>query len=119
MRNWLESKTLSIRPLTASGYRGTAERDILPFLGKMHLQQILPAHIDQLYARLKEEGRGARMIDLPQYLVPDFMLVEAAGPYPATRLVMLGTNVGCSEIRPTRDLALILVILLPKHVGKF
>ncbi|MBL8080436.1 MAG: site-specific integrase [Anaerolineales bacterium] len=64
MRNWLESKSLSIRPLTASGYRGTAERDILPFLGKMRLQQILPTHINDLYARLKEEGRGARMIQL-------------------------------------------------------
>src|SRR5258706_4224522 len=64
MRNWLESKTLSIRPLTASGYHGTVERDILPFLGKMRLQQILPTHINQLYARLTEDGRGPRMIQL-------------------------------------------------------
>jgi integrase len=64
LRTWLGSKTLSVRPWTARGYRGTTERDILPYLGKMRLQQIQPDHLKRLYARLKEEGKGARMIQL-------------------------------------------------------
>ena len=64
LRTWLGSKMLSVRPWTARGYRGTAERDILPYLGKMRLQQIQPDHLKRLYAQLKEEGKGARMIQL-------------------------------------------------------
>jgi len=64
MRSWLESKTLSIRPSTLKGYRGTAKRDILPYLGKVRLQQIQPIHLKELYSRLKEDGKGPRMIQL-------------------------------------------------------
>ncbi len=64
MRTWLGSKALSVRPWTAQGYRGTAERDILPTLGKLRLQQIQPNHLKGLYARLSDEGKGARMIQL-------------------------------------------------------
>lgn len=69
MRTWLDDKNLSIRASTAKGYRGTVERDILPFLGKLSLQQILPAHIKQLYAWMNEEGKGPRMIQLAHVIL--------------------------------------------------
>jgi integrase len=37
---------------------------ILPVLGKMRLQNILPAHIRQLYLLMQSEGKGARTIQL-------------------------------------------------------
>jgi integrase len=69
MRSWLESKTLSIRPSTLKGYRGTVRRDILPYLGKVRLQQIQPIHLKQLYAWLKENGKGPRMIQLAHVIL--------------------------------------------------
>ena len=93
MRSWLESKTLSIRPMTANGYRGTAERDILPFLGKMRLQQIQPIHLKQLYACLKKEGKGPRMIQLAH-------VVLHAAFHQAVQEGILGRNPADAVPRP-------------------
>jgi integrase len=64
MESWLTGKDLSIRPSTARNYRRYSEQQILPVLGKMRLQNILPAHIRQLYLRMQAEGKGARTIQL-------------------------------------------------------
>jgi integrase len=93
MRTWLEGKTLSIRPTTAKGYRGTAERDILPFLGRVRLQQILPSHLKQLYAQLKDEGKGPRMIQLAH-------VVLHAALHQAVRECILGRNPADAVQRP-------------------
>jgi len=93
MRSWLESKTLSIRPMTVQGYRGTVERDVLPFLGKLPLQQIQPIHLKQLYARLKEEGKGPRMIQLAH-------VVLHAAFHQAVREGILGRNPADAVPRP-------------------
>jgi len=61
---WLSSKEISRRPNTVRNYRRYSEMYILPVLGKMRLQNILPAHIRQLYIRMREEGKGARTIEL-------------------------------------------------------
>lgn len=64
MQSWLTGKDLSIRANTARNYRRYSEQHILPVIGKMRLQNILPAHIRQLYLRMQAEGKGARTIQL-------------------------------------------------------
>jgi integrase len=64
MESWLTDKDLSIRASTARNYRRYSEQQILPILRKMRLQNILPAHIRQLYLRMQAEGKGARTIQL-------------------------------------------------------
>jgi integrase len=111
MRNWLESKTLSIRPLTASGYHGTIEKDILPFMGKMRLQQILPTHINNLYAQLQEEGRGARMVQLAHSVL--HVALEQA-----VREGLLGRNPADAVQRPRVERTEF-PILTEEQVGRF
>ena len=64
MESWLTGKELSRRPGTVRSYRRMAEKDILPVLGKMRMQNILPSHIKQLYALMSTDGKGARTIQL-------------------------------------------------------
>jgi integrase len=64
MESWLTGKDISIRPSTARNYRRYSELYIHPVIGKMRLQNILPAHIRQLYLRMQAEGKGARTIQL-------------------------------------------------------
>ena len=61
---WLDGKSLSRRPHTVLQYRQLIEMHILPMLGKMRLTDIQPAHLKQLYLAKKEEGRGARTVQL-------------------------------------------------------
>ncbi len=61
---WLNGKELSRRPSTVNGYRRYAGRYILPIMGKERLQDILPTHINRLYAQMKDGGKGARTIQL-------------------------------------------------------
>lgn len=61
---WLNGKELSRRPNTVRNYRRYSKQYVLPHLGKMRLQNILPAHIRLLYLRMQEEGKGARTIQL-------------------------------------------------------
>ncbi len=64
MESWLSGKVLARRPSTVRNYRRYMNLYILPALGRMRLQAILPAHIRQLYLRMQMEGRGARTIQL-------------------------------------------------------
>ena len=64
MESWLSGKELARRPSTVRNYRRYMELYILPSLGRMKVQSILPAHIRQLYMRMQHEGRGARTIQL-------------------------------------------------------
>jgi integrase len=64
VENWLNGKELARRPKTVIQYRQVVQQHILPFLGRMRLQEIQPVHIQKLYSIKKEEGRGARTIQL-------------------------------------------------------
>ena len=61
---WLEGKELSRRSKTVLQYRQIAKQHIVPILGQLRLQDVSPSHIKQLYAMKREEGRGARTIQL-------------------------------------------------------
>ncbi len=64
MQSWLSGKELSRRSSTVRNYRRYTDLYILPALGKLRLQAVVPAHIRQLYLRLQMEGKGARTIQL-------------------------------------------------------
>lgn len=64
IQTWLDGKELSIRPHTVSAYRALVKQHILPIMGGMRLQDIQPAHLKQLYLSKKEEGRGARTVQV-------------------------------------------------------
>ncbi len=61
---WLNGKELSRRPNTVLQYKQLTNQHILPYLGKMKLQDVHPGHIKQLYALKRDEGRGARTVQL-------------------------------------------------------
>ncbi len=61
---WLNSKELSRRARTVVQYRQICSQHILPDLGRMRLQEIQPAHLNHLYLMKREEGRGARTVQL-------------------------------------------------------
>jgi integrase len=61
---WLSGKELSRRPRTVFQYRKIATTHILPFMGSMKLKDIVPGHIKQLYAIKREEGTGARTLQI-------------------------------------------------------
>ena len=62
--SWLNGKELSIRPQTVSAYRALVKQHIMPLMGEMRLQDIQPTHLKQLYLSKKEEGRGARTVQV-------------------------------------------------------
>jgi integrase len=64
MESWLSGKTIARRPSTVRNYRRYMDLYILPAMGAMKLQAVLPAHIRQLYIRMQSEGKGARTIQL-------------------------------------------------------
>jgi integrase len=64
MSTWLDGKALSQRPQTVWQYRQIASQHILPSLGGMRLQEIQPPHLNRLYLTKREEGRGARTVQL-------------------------------------------------------
>jgi integrase len=64
METWLDGKDMSSRPKTVNQYRMLATQHILPRLGNMRLTEIQPAHLKQLYLSKKEEGRGARTVQM-------------------------------------------------------
>jgi integrase len=61
---WLNGKQLSRRPRTVLQYQQLSELHILPMIGKMRLTDIQPAHLTKLYLSKKQEGRGARTVQL-------------------------------------------------------
>jgi integrase len=63
-KSWMDGKELSRRSYTVLHYRTLFRKYIQPKLGKMRLQEIQPAHIKQFYLAKKEEGAGARTVQL-------------------------------------------------------
>jgi hypothetical protein len=64
VETWLKGKELARRPKTVQQYAQLTRQHILPILGQMRLTSIQPAHLQQLYALKRAEGRGARTIQL-------------------------------------------------------
>ena len=64
MESWLSGKELARRPSTVRNYRRYMDLYILPALGRLKLQTILPMHVRQLYIQMQQEGKGARTIQL-------------------------------------------------------
>jgi integrase len=61
---WLDGKELSQRNHTIVQYRQIVHQYILPYLGRIRLQDIQPVHVKKLYMKKREEGCGARTVEL-------------------------------------------------------
>lgn len=62
--SWLDGKEISQRPTTVIQYRQICMQHILPNLGRLRMQEIEPAHLKRIYLIKREEGRGARTVQL-------------------------------------------------------
>jgi integrase len=93
IETWMDGKRLSQRPQTVEQYRQICKQHIVPNLGKMRLQDIQPAHLKRLYLMKKEEGRGARTVQVV-HVVMHAVLQQAV------REGILGRNPADSVQRP-------------------
>lgn len=56
LRQWLDQRAPHLRPTTLERYRASVERWLIPAFGRLPLQQLRPAHVQQAYARWQAEG---------------------------------------------------------------
>jgi integrase len=59
---WLEIYSQSIRPRSYERYEQIMRLHIVPVLGKMRLDKLLPQHVQSLYAQKQEEGLSANTV---------------------------------------------------------
>ncbi len=64
LEHFLDGKELSRRAKTVVLYKQVVNQHINPKLGKNKLQDLRPGHITTFYAALKQNGIGARMLQL-------------------------------------------------------
>lgn len=64
VETWLSGKELSRRPKTVQQYRKVVQQHILPIMGSMRLLDIRTTHVKQLYMFKKEQGLGARTLQM-------------------------------------------------------
>jgi len=55
---WLESMRPNLGPRTFERYAGLMRRQVIPRIGSVHLAKLRPLHVQQLYAKLRENGRA-------------------------------------------------------------
>ncbi len=56
LRRWLEAAQPSLRPSTATRYRGIVEHQIIPAIGTLKLTKLQPTDVARMLARLQEQG---------------------------------------------------------------
>ena len=58
LRRWLDTYVdVNLRPLTAKGYRGVVETNLIPNLGQVELGRLNAAHVQEYYAKALRDGR--------------------------------------------------------------
>ena len=58
LRQWTRDyAAMNVRPLTAQSYEHWIERQIIPSIGKIHLSELQPSHLQAFYRRALEKGR--------------------------------------------------------------
>jgi integrase len=64
LRYWLDVHARHKSPNTYAGYRRIVEDHIIPHLGRIHLQKLTPAQVQQFYADKLKAGCGTRTVQL-------------------------------------------------------
>lgn len=64
MEMWMNGKELSRAPRTVFQYRKVYRQHIETTIGKVRMKDLRPTHLKQLYTSKKEEGRGARTLQV-------------------------------------------------------
>lgn len=62
LRSWLAGKRHRLKPKTLHGYREYIEKDLIPALGGIRLEQLRHTHVAAFVAELEDAGRGAPTI---------------------------------------------------------
>jgi integrase len=73
LTEWLSIKKTNSRPATSEQYGRTARLYILPNFGALKLQEISPAKIQKLYAKLENEKIGRRTIEIVHTVLHGFL----------------------------------------------
>lgn len=64
LQRWLPAKRTRLKPSTASAYERIIRLHVVPYIGRIPLQQLQPEDLDGLYAKLLTEGkRSGRRTD--------------------------------------------------------
>jgi len=58
LERWLEAVRPNLAPTTRRGYEGLLHHQVIPYVGAIPIFKLRPLHVQQLYARLREEGRA-------------------------------------------------------------
>jgi integrase len=58
LERWLEAVRPNLAPTTRRGYEGLLRHQVIPYIGDIPVSKLRPLHVQQLYARLREEGRA-------------------------------------------------------------
>jgi integrase len=58
LERWLEAVRPNLAPTTRRGYEGLLRHQVIPYIGGIPISKLRPLHVQQLYARLREEGRA-------------------------------------------------------------
>ncbi len=64
LKDWLNSKELTLRPRTVFSYRQTTEKHILPALGNICIAELQPVRLREFYIEKLKQGCGARTVQL-------------------------------------------------------
>jgi len=76
MQIWLAAAEVRLRPKTMHSYREMARLHIIPTLGKIHLQRLVPEQIDRLLTTKLQEGLSPRTV---QYIRAILRMMLAHG----------------------------------------
>jgi integrase len=80
LENWVERHgKVNLRPSMLRGYRGNIQNHIVPFIGHLRLQQITPAIIDEMLAKLFDKGLSISSVKYVQRTLS--VALEAARQY--------------------------------------
>ncbi|QPP07293.1 site-specific integrase [Streptomyces bathyalis] len=58
--DWIEVHAAEIKPRTIDSYRGVIRRYVIPYMGKMAIQDVRPATITRFYMELRKNGGQKR-----------------------------------------------------------
>jgi len=58
LRDWLKTYVVpNLSPTSIEGYRKNVDKNIIPYIGNVQLQQLKPMHIQKMYQLLQEKVR--------------------------------------------------------------
>jgi hypothetical protein len=77
IESWLASKTIQLKPTSAARIAGIVRNHLIPSLGRLRLDEIIPSKVLAVYARASSEGlAGSSLIKMHDTLKQVFAQAE-------------------------------------------